>query len=391
MVVDARGFQLTPSIAPFTQGLESGVQKIMQGRQQEAQKQERDRFMDVFSFSTSLLEQPTELRRQALNSRLVQAQQSGNEQEINAIGQMLQLDDVSLEQDIREDQLRSGSALGINPNQIGQLGGRGQTGFQTNAPIITEQEIDGKKQKFFTAFQSDRSTGKARVVNTPIEGELINKLGLSAGDIVSQEQQIALSKATGKDLGAAQTAQLAAETAALKETATERAKTQEKTRLGIIESGRTAAPLLVDINRGLELIDKVNQGGFAAFEKEVTDLFGSTSGDVGELNRILAGNVLAGLSAFTGAISEGERAFVEKMETSLRTGKEVNRRQLQRLKRIHENQIKKSVSLAKKDDDFATLESIRIDLEGSKLGQELFKSQAKVKPVSDMSDEDLFK
>ena len=271
--------------------------------------------------------------------------------------------------------------------QVAQSRRGGTSGVQTNAPIITEQPVlddngqpvldkegNPTMQKFFTALQSDRATGESRVTNTPISGTITDRLGLSAGDRVTQEQQESIAKSSGKDLGEAKTAEIAAQTKATLITAESRARSQEKTRGDLIKGGLSAAPLLRDINRGLELIDQVDQGGAASIKKDLTDFFGSTSGDTGELNKILAGNVLAGLAVFTGAISEGERAFLEKMETSLKTGKEVNRRQLERLREIHTNAIRKSVSLAKSDDDFATLESIRIDLRGTPLGGELFKN-----------------
>lgn len=116
---------------------------------------------------------------------------------------------------------------------------------------------------------------------------------------------------------------------------------QVKREEGFIDNAFAAAGEIQDINRASELIELVNTGGFEAAKASFTDFFGTTPGDVGELRRILAQNVLNGLAVFTGAISEGEREFLSSITTSIGQGKEVNKRNLARLKRIAENAVKR--------------------------------------------------
>ena len=120
---------------------------------------------------------------------------------------------------------------------------------------------------------------------------------------------------------------------------------------GIIEVGLSAANSLPDINRGMELLKTIKTGGATALSKTVTDFFGTTSGDIGELNNLLAQNVLAGLSAFTGAISEGERDFIAKMEANLTGGTEFNIAQLNRMKNIYNREVNKGLKAATILDD----------------------------------------
>lgn len=116
---------------------------------------------------------------------------------------------------------------------------------------------------------------------------------------------------------------------------------------GFIDEGIAAFDQKVNVERGLELLKEVNTGGLTARSKAVTDFFGTTSGDIGELNNILAQNVLEGLSAFTGAISEGERAFIERMQTGISQGTEVNRRQMERLSKMLDRKVGRAKDAAK--------------------------------------------
>lgn len=124
-----------------------------------------------------------------------------------------------------------------------------------------------------------------------------------------------------------------------------RQKVQDDTEAVFVANAFAASQELEDINRAIELIDVVKQGGFEAAKAQARDFLGDTSGDVGELRRLLAQNVLDGLSAFTGAISEGERDFLERISTSISTSRDVNERQLLRLKRIAEKSIRRGVSI----------------------------------------------
>ena len=150
----------------------------------------------------------------------------------------------------------------------------------------------------------------------------------------------------------------------------EKLSIQQTDRLeGYISKGLDAYDRLPQVDRGLELLEKVRTGGLTAKSKAITDFFGTTSGDIAELNRILAGNVLAGLSNFTGAISEGERAFLERMETNLAAGGDFNKREMHRMQRELKKQIGRARSAAK--------------ITGDEFALEVLSGGVKVKPIGD--------
>lgn len=109
-----------------------------------------------------------------------------------------------------------------------------------------------------------------------------------------------------------------------------------------ITQGLNALDQLPNVTRGIELLKTIGTGGITAKSKVITDFFGTTKGELGELNNILAKNVLAGLANFKGAISDAEREFIAKMETNLAAGTAFNRTQLLRM----ENTLRKQVSRA---------------------------------------------
>jgi len=84
---------------------------------------------------------------------------------------------------------------------------------------------------------------------------------------------------------------------------------------------------LVTLHRLRELNAAVETGGFTAqVAQAATDLFGVTPGDVGELNQLAKQRVIEGLASFTGAISEGERQYLENMQVSITNSEAVNDR-----------------------------------------------------------------
>lgn len=121
----------------------------------------------------------------------------------------------------------------------------------------------------------------------------------------------------------------------------------EKERLSKVEREQTfidnafsAVGELTDLNRSFELLNEVETSGFLAMKTKFTDFFGVTPADVGELNNLFGANILAGLAAFTGAISEGEREFIRQMNAGIEKGQAVNKRQLSRLLRIKNNALR---------------------------------------------------
>ena len=265
-----------------------------------------------------------------------------------------------------------------NISNIMGLAKRGKSLSQTQRGGLASAKTTQYKDGTVVAFLPDGNRkviapNGQEVTDPDMQVSVINAANESGIIQAGQEAFTRASQsAQGTATGASEVIDITASNISAEEEARVRSQNQEKRDQDTIVAGLSAAPQYNDVVRGLELIDIVNQGGMASNAKAITDYFGTTSGDVGELNRTLATTVLQGLSAFTGAISEGERDFVESMSASLKQGKEVNRRQLERLKNIYQKEIRKAARIAKKNDDFSTLDSLKIDLGDSELGRELF-------------------
>ena len=144
---------------------------------------------------------------------------------------------------------------------IQQQRGGGQSGFQTNAPVIT-QDADG--QKFFTSLQSDRATGEQRVTNTPIDGNLLDKIGLSAGDQVSQEQQLALAKEQGKIDAQLASSEDTAAAAAEQARQIKQSEFQQKTSVEAFKSSAAIEDQLRSVDKAITALEKGADTGIVA-------------------------------------------------------------------------------------------------------------------------------
>jgi hypothetical protein len=114
-----------------------------------------------------------------------------------------------------------------------------------------------------------------------------------------------------------------------------------------IDKGVDAYDGLNDINRMIELNDVISSGGYAKAATRVADALGYTPADEGEFRTLQRTMVLGQLKkAFTGAISDAEREFLESALADLGQGKEVNKRTLERLKGINEREVRRAKSAA---------------------------------------------
>ncbi len=116
-----------------------------------------------------------------------------------------------------------------------------------------------------------------------------------------------------------------------------------------IDKGVEAYDGLNDINRMMELNEVIASGGYAKAATRVADALGYTPADEGEFRTLQRTMVLGQLKkAFTGAISDAEREFLESALADLGQGKEVNRRTLERLKSINEREVRRAKSAAQR-------------------------------------------
>jgi hypothetical protein len=116
-----------------------------------------------------------------------------------------------------------------------------------------------------------------------------------------------------------------------------------------IDKGVDAQDGMRDIDRMMELNDVIASGGYAKSAVRVADMLGYTPADEGEFRQLQRTMVLSQLKkAFTGAISDAEREFLESAMADLGQGKDVNRRTLERLKGINEREIRRAKAAAKR-------------------------------------------
>lgn len=243
-----------------------------------------------------------------------------------------------------DDRIRAGQQAGV-------FGKQGQKFIGT--PQRITKKVDGRDQNFLVGVVQ-RPDGSFSEEEVPIEGKFVSTLGETAAQ--QQERKLSTEQQLNKIIADRQKGKTLA--------------TGEADRLsGFIQQGITAVDQLPNIKRGLELLKSVRTGGITAKAKVVSDFFGTTSGDVAELNKILATNVLNALSNFTGAISEGERLFLERMETSLASGAEFNVRELNRMDKLLTKQITRAKRAARATGDEFSLEILNEPIEVSGFGQ----------------------
>jgi hypothetical protein len=87
-------------------------------------------------------------------------------------------------------------------------------------------------------------------------------------------------------------------------------------------------------DRSLELIEQINTGGLTtAAVRAVQDVFGVTPANEAEFNLLAGQSVLDGLANFEGAISEGERMYLERLYEDLKKSPEANKAILLQMQR----------------------------------------------------------
>ena len=244
----------------------------------------------------------------------------------------------------------------------------GSGGFQFGA-TQTVQKDDGSLVSVTQV--RDPSSGGVRVVEVPIEGQLVSGIGETAEERKQREIETAVEK-TGQ-VGEVETDVLVGREEALRpeevktaeamvdvdiekqrrlaelELDRELAATDMKDfnvrRKTFINQGVAAKQTIPNINRMIELNDRIITGGATALTKAVTDFLGMTSADIGEFNRRSSELVLGTIRQLGANPTEGERAFLEKIQPSVGQSNEVNSAILADLKLIADRQSKRAEKL----------------------------------------------
>jgi len=91
---------------------------------------------------------------------------------------------------------------------------------------------------------------------------------------------------------------------------------------------------IVDADRSLELLTEINTGGWGpAVVRSIQDTLGVTPENEGEFNLLAGQTVLDNLASFPGAISEGERMYLERLYQDLKKSGGANRAILLQMQR----------------------------------------------------------
>jgi len=97
---------------------------------------------------------------------------------------------------------------------------------------------------------------------------------------------------------------------------------------------------LVDTDRSLELLTKINTGGWGpAVVRSIQDTLGVTPENEGEFNLLAGQTVLDNLASFPGAISEGERKYLERLYQDLTKSGGSNRAILLQMQRTFKGSL----------------------------------------------------
>lgn len=132
----------------------------------------------------------------------------------------------------------------------------------------------------------------------------------------------------------------------------------------IINEGLAAADSTAVLRRSLELLSRVDTGGFNRVSFAAKKLFGIEGADEGELSANLGKAVLSQLrSTFGAAFTEREGARLERIEAGFSSSPETNRRLLQNALTIAERSAQRAIRRAEQRGDYETADEIEAALE----------------------------
>ena len=289
---------------------------------------------NAFSLGTYQLSPETPITAENYQSKISQLQQ---------LGHPLEEDDFI----VSEENISNLEAIRQKGRADAQAALGGRSGVQANAPIITEQpkvDADGipvtdsagnpVMQKFFTSLKTNRNTGEQEVSSVPIDGQVVDRLGLNVNERVDEEKQKELAKFQAKT--ESQPSVIAAESGA------------RRGQKAIDEAFTTGDGIPV-LNRALSLLDEVETGGIDAANLRAKQLFGIEGADEGELSNLMGKAVLAQLrTTFGAAFTEGEGNSLKRIEAGFGKSAAANRRLLENAKATASRAVKRGIREAKK-------------------------------------------
>ena len=228
---------------------------------------------------------------------------------------------------------------GVDTQQLLDLAGKAETDPMAYSLLRSDvgSAVKSAADQGYIDLSNDPSTKSTAAIDTLNE---LSEIGNLTPEEKAQAARIQLKLATGEEhLSVTDRLFLASQTALIDLNKTKSMSKQAREE-DFVDNAFGAVGEITDLNRAFELLETTDTGGWVSLQKKATDFFGTTPANIGELNNLLGANVLAGLSAFTGAISEGERAFLVEMSASIANGKQVNKANLRRLMRIKNNAVR---------------------------------------------------
>jgi len=157
---------------------------------------EENLLRDDAAESVALLQQPVELRRQALNSQLIQAQRDDDQEEIQGIQQALQMDDVGLDTMLKEAAFKGAKYLPPGVLQGLSGGRRGNIkAVEGDMTFIDDDGVIFSQQTFMDPNSQTSMPGLTDISgqNKKPVGQLrpINKMGQTSAQVMTDKARTA--------------------------------------------------------------------------------------------------------------------------------------------------------------------------------------------------------
>lgn len=239
-------------------------------------------------------------------------------------------------------------AAQVIQDQLG-IGGAGGAGEFKKSPgvIIDTGEVDAQGNKVFAQSIPvlNDATGEFEERIVPISGDIISR---QFGETAQQFQQRQITTAGGQSAAtqAAETAAIPGRKAAL--------SVEERIDKNI-DDAFIAADVLPTINRGLELLNDVETGGFASLGLRAKQALGIENANEAELAQATRKAVLSQLRAtFGAAFTENEGRRLEAIEASTDKSTAGNKRLLTQAQRILDRAVKRGARDARRRGDEQT-------------------------------------
>lgn len=292
-------------------GLQAGQQFAANKQQMEQQQQTRNVQALKYAHDTALQLKaaPIERRAQIASAALPQLQKMGVD--VEGLNLDDSLDDASLDSFIAATQPYT-----VMPGQR----------LASASPTGSESIVDRNGTAYSQIKVFDPKTQKISLIETALgpTSSLTNRMGQTAETAAEQairlkreKEAIAANSALNVAAGQANiklgTEQAMTPILAQQEASKKIGAGTAATSLDVIDLGEKAAPIIPRVERGIELLGKVDTGGFDAQMKAIADYTGADTADASELQSIFSEQLLSQMQSMKGlgAMSEGDRKAIE--------------------------------------------------------------------------------